>query len=106
MFRAACDNSVTTSPPASPPTANLSISKCLPVSSMCTKPVRANPVHCPTTARQRLIAPHHDSPSIGIPNPCGTGRVLALRQLATLELAALNISARVLRVAPHTNHRP
>ena len=28
MFRAACDNSVTTSQPASPPTANLAISKC------------------------------------------------------------------------------
>jgi hypothetical protein len=27
------------------------------------------------------------------PTPCGTGRALALRQLGTLELAALNISA-------------
>jgi len=25
-----------------------------------------------TTARQRLIAPHHDTPSIGIPHPCAT----------------------------------
>jgi hypothetical protein len=40
-------------------------------------------VHCPTTARQRLIAPHHDTPSIGIPTPCGTGRVRQLRPLAT-----------------------
>jgi hypothetical protein len=28
---------------------------------MCTKPDRANRVPCPTTARQRLIATHHDS---------------------------------------------
>jgi len=46
------------------------------------------------------MAPHHDTPSIGIPNPCGTGRVLALRQLATLELAARNISARPQRGPP------
>ena len=61
MFRTACDNSVTTSPPASPPTANLSISKCPPANPICTKPDRANPLHCPTTARQRLIATHHDT---------------------------------------------
>jgi hypothetical protein len=59
------------------------------------------PLHCPTTTRQRLIAPHHGSPSIGIPNPCGTGRVLALRQRATLELAELNIGARPQRGPPH-----
>ena len=72
MFRAACDNSVTTSQPASPPTANLRISKCPPASPICAKPVRTNPLHCPTTARQRLTATHHDTPSIGIPTPCGT----------------------------------
>jgi hypothetical protein len=92
MFRVASDNSVTTSPPASPPTANLRIPKCPRASPDVHQPDRANPLHCP--ARQRLIAPHHDSPSIGIPNPCGTRRVIPLRQLATLELAALNISAR------------
>ena len=69
MFRAACDNSVTTSQPASPPTANLSISKCPPASQICTKPDRSNRVPCPTTARQRLIATHHDTPSIRIPPP-------------------------------------
>jgi hypothetical protein len=68
------------------------------------QPDRTDPLHCPTTARQRHIARHHDTPSIGIPNPRGTGRVIPLRQLATLELAALDISARPQRA--HTNHRP
>ena len=64
MFRAACDNSVTTSQPASPPTANLRISKCPRARPNCTKPDRADPLHCPTTARRPLVATHHDTPSI------------------------------------------
>ena len=64
MFRAACDNSVTTSQPASPPTANLRISKCPRARPICTKPDRAGPLHCPTTARRPLVATHHDIPSI------------------------------------------
>jgi hypothetical protein len=50
MFRAACDNSVTTSPPTSPPIANPDHPKCPPAQPMCTKPDRADPRHCPTTA--------------------------------------------------------
>ena len=49
MFRAACDNSVTTSQPASRPTANLRISKCPPANPICTKQDRSNRVPCPTT---------------------------------------------------------
>ena len=69
MFRTTCDKRVTTSRPASPPTANLRIPKCPPANPICTKPDRSNPLPCPTTARQRLIAPHHDSPSIRSPTP-------------------------------------
>ena len=100
MFRTACDNSVTTSQPASPPTANLRIPKCPPASPMCATPVRANPLHCPATARQRLIATHHDSPSIRHANPCGTGRVIPLRHCDS-RIAARTISPR----PPHNPYR-
>lgn len=53
MFRTACDNPVTTSKPASPPPANLTISKCPPASPICTKPHRANP----------SPLPHHRAPA-------------------------------------------
>jgi hypothetical protein len=105
MFRATCDKRVTTSQPASRPTANRRISKCPPANPMCTKPDRANRVPCSTNARQRLIAPHHDSPFIGIATPCGHARVLAVRQLATLELAARTISAHS-AARPPPIHRP
>ena len=88
-----CDNSVTTSQPATPPTANLTISKCPPASPICTK----------TRPRQPSRLPHHRAPEAHRnpsrhpfhrhPHPCGIDRALALRQLATLKLAALNMSA-------------
>jgi hypothetical protein len=100
MFRAACDNSLTTSPPASRPPANLRISKCPPANPICTKPVRANPLRCPTTSRLRLTATHHYTFH---PQPhAAPSRVIPLRQLATLELADLNISARP-AARPHTD---
>src|SRR6476660_4304023 len=106
MFRTACDNSVTTPPPASPPTANPSISKCPPAQPMRTKPDRANPSPHPTTARQRLIATHHHIPAIRTPHPpAAPSRVIPLRHLATLELADLNISARP-AARPHTDSPP
>ena len=72
MFRAACDNSVTTSPPASPPTANLTISKYPPASPICTKPDRANPSPLPhhrapaahrNPSRQPFRHPHAPTPA-------------------------------------------
>jgi hypothetical protein len=97
MFRTTCDKRVTTSA-ARQPTNSKPEHLEMPAgkSPMCTKPNRSNRVPCPTSARQRLIAtPITAPPSIGIPNPGGTGRVLALRQLGASR-----------SVAPHTNHRP
>src|SRR5262245_52321345 len=47
------------------------MSKCPPASPICTKLVRANPIHYPTTARRRLIATHHDSPCLRTPTRAG-----------------------------------
>ena len=49
-----------------------------------------------------ITTPHPSARS----TPCGTGRVLALRQPATLELAALNISARPAARPPTPNTAP
>jgi hypothetical protein len=83
MFRTACDNSVTTSQPASPPTANPSISKCPPASPICTKPDRANPSPLPhhrapadhrKPSRQPFRHPHaqplRDRPCHSTPHTC------------------------------------
>ena len=32
----------------------------------------ANRVHCPNTPRQRLMATHQETPSVGTPHPCRT----------------------------------
>ena len=104
MFRATCDNSVTTSPPASPPTANLTMSKCPPASPICTKPDRANPRHYPTTARQRLIATHHDSTFHPHTNPAGPAVSFPLRTLATLGFTAPKHQSRVRRMAHQHAH--
>jgi hypothetical protein len=53
MFRTTCDKRVTTSQPASPPTANLSISTCPPPSQSCPK----------TSPRQSGALPHHRTPT-------------------------------------------
>ena len=106
MFRAACDNSVTTSQPASRPTANLRISKCPPANPICTKQDRSNRVPCPTTgapAAHRRSSRHPFHPHA--PPPAALNRVIPLRQLATLELADLNISARP-AARPHTDSPP
>jgi len=106
MFRPTCDNSVTTSPPARPPPANLRISKCLPAQPMCTKPDRSNrAVPHPRAPAAHRNPSRHPLPSASLP-PAATGRVLALRQFATLELAARNISARPAARAPHQSPPP
>lgn len=61
--------------------------------------------HCPTTARQLLIANRHHSPSaICTPNPCGTGRVIPLRTLATRGFAGRHIQSRVRGMARRHAH--
>ena len=106
MFRAACDNSVTTSQPASPPTANLRISKCPPASPVCAKPVRANPLHCPTTARQRLIANRHDSPSRPPHAPTLAGPAVSLHSAHSRlsDVPAAHIQSRVRGMARRHAH--
>ena len=82
MFRTTCDNSLTTSQPASPPTANLAISTCPPPSQSCPK----------TSPRQSGALPHHRTPTAHrnpsrqpfrdphAPTPAGpTGPVIPLR---------------------------
>jgi hypothetical protein len=86
MFRTACDNCVTTSQarrPTNSKPAHLEMPAGKP-DVRHTSP--RQPRHCPATARQALIATHHDSPSIRHANPCGTGRVIPLRTLVTLGL--------------------
>jgi hypothetical protein len=70
MFRTTCDNSVTTSAARQPtnskpehlemPTGKPDLPQTRP---------RPTPLPCPTTTRQRLIATHHDTPSIRTPRP-------------------------------------
>src|SRR5262245_44284492 len=100
MFRATCDNSVTTSPPASPSTSNLSISKCLSASPICTNQSPPSPLHYPTTARQRLIAPHHDTPFHPHPPPAAPAVSFHCANFATAKRADRNISAPSAHVAP------
>jgi hypothetical protein len=93
MFRATCDNSVTTSA-ARQPTNSKPAHLEMPAGQTRFAPNQSAPTLC--TAHHRTPAAHGTSlrqPSIRTPTPCGTGRALALRQLGTLELAALNISA-------------
>ena len=73
MFRAACDNSVTTSQPARPPTANLRISKCPPASPICAKPVPHQPSPLP---HHRVPAAHRTSSRHPLPSasPTPAGR--------------------------------
>ena len=69
MFRAACDNSVTTSAARQPTNSKPAHLEMPSGKPDLHQPVRSNRVPCPTTARQRLIAPDHDSPSIRTPHP-------------------------------------
>ena len=103
MFRAACDNSVTTSQPAGPPTANPSMSKCSPACPVCNQTGPRQPSPLPHHPAVRLTTTHHDS--FHPAPPCGTGRVIPLRQFATPEVAARTISPRP-RLGPTPFHRP
>ena len=105
MFRATCDKRVTTSAarqPTNSKPAHLEMPAGKPDVHQ-TRPRQSCAL--PHHPRQRLMATHHDSPFIGIANPCGTGRVLAVRQLATLELAARTLSAHS-AARPPPIHRP
>lgn len=65
-FRAAGDNPATTSQTASPAMAKHGASRhARRHASVRTKPDPANRAHCPTTPRQRLMATHQDTPSLG-----------------------------------------
>ena len=79
MFRAACDNSVTTSQPAGPPTANPSMSKCPPACPVCNQTGPRQPSPLPHHPAVRLTTTHHDT--FHPAPPCGTGRVIPLRQI-------------------------
>ena len=94
MFRTTCDNRVTTSA-ARQPTNSKPAHPEMPA---------GKPDMHQTRPLESCALPHHRAPAAHRnpsrppfhrhPHPCGTGRVLALSQLATLEPAALNISAR------------
>jgi hypothetical protein len=80
MFRAACDKRVTT-PPARQPTTSKPAHREMPA---------GKPDLHQTRPRQLSALPHHRVPAAhrtpsrhpsARPDPCGTGRVLALRQL-------------------------
>ena len=74
---------------------NRRISKCPLACPGSRGPDRANRVHCPNTPRQRLMATHQDTPSIGTPHPCGTSLPDGF---AVREVAVRRVSVRPLKV--------
>jgi hypothetical protein len=79
MFRATCDNSVTTSPPASPPTADPGITKCPPTCPVCnqTRPRQPSPLPHPRHA-SRSSHPITTALPSASPPPAAPIRVIPL----------------------------
>ena len=94
-FRAAGDNTATTSQPASPSMAKPEASRNAHRHARFA-PNQTPPIKCiAPTPRQRLMATHQDTPSIGTPHPCGT----SLPDGCTVrEVAVRRVSVRPLKV--------